>query len=199
MGSRDATKICSHCKKEQRLKKKLQRFEEKREEWVVGRKKNHNIASIKDRSHCHDCSYQTHLEAFPIRSVGRERVRKIGYQLPSILHRIPLDLFHYSKDTKYDIQSTSSTTLEVTQGPYPHKPSKQVHPSTIDERKTLDARHHGHGLSLRLAVDKQAVRGHIGGRGRIGCSWSVGGAPGRQLAGTGGQGDRWAVHGHTGD
>ncbi|XP_073688927.1 uncharacterized protein, partial [Garra rufa] len=47
-------KICSHCKKEQplkqRLKKKLQRFDEKREEWKVGRKKNHNIASIKDEA-----------------------------------------------------------------------------------------------------------------------------------------------------
>ncbi|RXN36516.1 CAP domain [Labeo rohita] len=46
--------ICSNCKKEQplkqRLKKKLQRFDEKKEEWVVGRKKNHNSASIKDEA-----------------------------------------------------------------------------------------------------------------------------------------------------
>ncbi|RXN19688.1 scavenger receptor cysteine-rich type 1 M130-like protein [Labeo rohita] len=34
----------------QRLKKKLQRFDEKKEEWVVGRKKNHNSASIKDEA-----------------------------------------------------------------------------------------------------------------------------------------------------
>ncbi|XP_058617481.1 uncharacterized protein LOC131530943 isoform X2 [Onychostoma macrolepis] len=49
-----AQKICLNCKKEQplkqRLKKKLQRFDEKREEWVVGHKKNHNIASIKDEA-----------------------------------------------------------------------------------------------------------------------------------------------------
>ncbi|RXN03113.1 CMRF35-like molecule 4 [Labeo rohita] len=37
-------------KKLQRLKKKLQRFDEKKEEWVVGRKKNHNSASIKDEA-----------------------------------------------------------------------------------------------------------------------------------------------------
>ncbi|ROI15535.1 Carcinoembryonic antigen-related cell adhesion molecule 1 [Anabarilius grahami] len=47
-------KICCHCKKEQplkqRLKKKLQRFDDKREEWVVGHKKNHNSASIKDEA-----------------------------------------------------------------------------------------------------------------------------------------------------
>ncbi|CAM4513279.1 unnamed protein product [Leuciscus chuanchicus] len=53
-----AQKICSHCKKEQplkqRLKKKLQRFDEKREEWVVGRKKNHNTASIKDEANIMD-------------------------------------------------------------------------------------------------------------------------------------------------
>ncbi|XP_051795601.1 uncharacterized protein LOC110950546 isoform X2 [Acanthochromis polyacanthus] len=34
----------------QRLKKKLQRFDERRKEWVVGRKKNHNVASIKDEA-----------------------------------------------------------------------------------------------------------------------------------------------------
>ncbi|XP_067293070.1 uncharacterized protein [Pseudorasbora parva] len=49
-----AQKICSHCKKEQplkqRLKKKLQRFDDKREEWVCGHKKNHNVASIKDEA-----------------------------------------------------------------------------------------------------------------------------------------------------
>ncbi|KAL1268888.1 hypothetical protein QQF64_034251 [Cirrhinus molitorella] len=49
-----AQKVCSHCKKEQpqkqRLKKKLERFDKKREEWVVGHKKNHNIASIKDEA-----------------------------------------------------------------------------------------------------------------------------------------------------
>ncbi|CAM4530898.1 unnamed protein product [Leuciscus chuanchicus] len=38
----------------QRLKKKLQRFDEKREEWVVGRKKNHNTASIKDEANIMD-------------------------------------------------------------------------------------------------------------------------------------------------
>ncbi|KAI7812525.1 hypothetical protein IRJ41_003468 [Triplophysa rosa] len=47
-------KICLNCKKEQplkqRLKKKLQRFDEKREEWVVVHKKNHNIASIMDEA-----------------------------------------------------------------------------------------------------------------------------------------------------
>ena len=44
----------SHCKKEQpvkqRLMKKLQRFDRKRKEWVFERKKNHNIASIKDEA-----------------------------------------------------------------------------------------------------------------------------------------------------
>ncbi|XP_059184695.1 uncharacterized protein LOC131967768 [Centropristis striata] len=49
-----AQKKCSHCKMDQpvkqRLKKKLQRFDEKREEWVLGRKKNHNLASIKDEA-----------------------------------------------------------------------------------------------------------------------------------------------------
>ncbi|XP_047657923.1 uncharacterized protein LOC125139075 [Tachysurus fulvidraco] len=49
-----AQKICCHCKKEQplkqRLKKRLQRFDDKREEWVFGRKKNHNSASIKDEA-----------------------------------------------------------------------------------------------------------------------------------------------------
>ncbi|RXN12240.1 zinc finger 37-like protein [Labeo rohita] len=48
-----AQKICSNCKKEQpvkqRLKKKLQQLNEKREQWVVGRKRNH-IASIKDEA-----------------------------------------------------------------------------------------------------------------------------------------------------
>ncbi|KAI9525159.1 hypothetical protein NQZ68_009357 [Dissostichus eleginoides] len=47
-------KICAHCLKEQpkkqRLEKKLKRFDEKREDWVSGRKKNHNIASIKDEA-----------------------------------------------------------------------------------------------------------------------------------------------------
>ncbi|RXN07168.1 MORC family CW-type zinc finger 3-like protein [Labeo rohita] len=135
-----AQKVCSNCKKEQpvkqRLKKKLQQFNEKREQWVVGRKRNHNIASIKDeaivmleklhaigykpvlllgketkkkKNKCEiltprctlstyakdflqkiegprhmpkrkkpqkNCSYHTRLEAFPIRSVVRERVRK---------------------------------------------------------------------------------------------------------------------------
>ncbi|XP_033991707.1 uncharacterized protein LOC117487162 [Trematomus bernacchii] len=49
-----AQKICAHCLKEQpkklRLEKKLKRFDEKREDWVSGRKKNHNIASIKDEA-----------------------------------------------------------------------------------------------------------------------------------------------------
>nr|XP_033932294.1 uncharacterized protein LOC117440136 isoform X2 [Pseudochaenichthys georgianus] len=49
-----AQKICAHCLKEQprklRLEKKLKRFDEKREGWVSGRKKNHNIASIKDEA-----------------------------------------------------------------------------------------------------------------------------------------------------
>ncbi|KAI9520656.1 hypothetical protein NQZ68_015576 [Dissostichus eleginoides] len=47
-------KICAHCLKEQpkkqRLEKNLKRFDEKREDWVSGRKKNHNIASIKDEA-----------------------------------------------------------------------------------------------------------------------------------------------------
>ncbi|KAK2863728.1 hypothetical protein Q7C36_002882 [Tachysurus vachellii] len=42
------------CRKEQplkqRLKKKLQRFDDKREEWVFGRKKNHTSGSIKDEA-----------------------------------------------------------------------------------------------------------------------------------------------------
>ncbi|XP_033974925.1 uncharacterized protein LOC117473455 [Trematomus bernacchii] len=46
--------FCAHCLKEQpkklRLEKKLKRFDEKREDWVSGRKKNHNIASIKDEA-----------------------------------------------------------------------------------------------------------------------------------------------------
>ncbi len=45
-----AQKICLNCKKEQPLKqllkKKLQRFDEKREEWVVGRKKNKDEAIV---------------------------------------------------------------------------------------------------------------------------------------------------------
>ncbi|KAI4806438.1 hypothetical protein KUCAC02_017263 [Chaenocephalus aceratus] len=49
-----AQKICAHCLKEQpkklRLEKKLKRFDEKRGGWVSGRKKNHNIASIKDEA-----------------------------------------------------------------------------------------------------------------------------------------------------
>ncbi|XP_072563342.1 uncharacterized protein [Paramormyrops kingsleyae] len=49
-----AQKVCSNCKKEQpvkqRFKKKLQQFDKKREQWVVGRKRNHNIASIKDEA-----------------------------------------------------------------------------------------------------------------------------------------------------
>ncbi|RXN17428.1 MORC family CW-type zinc finger 3-like protein [Labeo rohita] len=49
-----AQKVCSNCKKQQpvkqRLQKKLQQFDEKREQWVVGRKRNHNIASIKDEA-----------------------------------------------------------------------------------------------------------------------------------------------------
>nr|XP_033947183.1 uncharacterized protein LOC117452579 [Pseudochaenichthys georgianus] len=48
------SKICAHCLKEQarklRLEKKLKRFDEKRGGWVSGRKKNHNIASIKDEA-----------------------------------------------------------------------------------------------------------------------------------------------------
>ncbi len=60
-----AQKICLNCKKEQPLKqwlkKKLQRFDEKREAWVVSRKKNHNIASIKDEAIVMVCiiSYMT--------------------------------------------------------------------------------------------------------------------------------------------
>ncbi|CAL8254712.1 unnamed protein product [Boreogadus saida] len=34
----------------QRLKKRLERFDQKREEWVAGHKKNHNLASIKDEA-----------------------------------------------------------------------------------------------------------------------------------------------------
>ncbi|KAK1875367.1 D-glycero-beta-D-manno-heptose-17-bisphosphate 7-phosphatase [Dissostichus eleginoides] len=49
-----AQKICAQCLKEQpkkqRLEKKLKRFDEKREDWVSGRKKNHNIVSIKDEA-----------------------------------------------------------------------------------------------------------------------------------------------------
>ncbi|KAI4832557.1 hypothetical protein KUCAC02_015520 [Chaenocephalus aceratus] len=49
-----AQKICAHCLKEQpkrlRFEKKLKRFDEKRGGWVSGRKKNHNIASIKDEA-----------------------------------------------------------------------------------------------------------------------------------------------------
>ncbi|KAK1896736.1 D-glycero-beta-D-manno-heptose-17-bisphosphate 7-phosphatase [Dissostichus eleginoides] len=49
-----AQKICAHCLKEQpkkqRLEKKLKRFDEKREDWVSGRKKNNNIGSIKDEA-----------------------------------------------------------------------------------------------------------------------------------------------------
>ncbi|XP_067313928.1 uncharacterized protein [Pseudorasbora parva] len=50
--------VISHCAQttvqeqplKQRLKKKLQRFDDKREEWVCGHKKNHNVASIKDEA-----------------------------------------------------------------------------------------------------------------------------------------------------
>ncbi|XDV17525.1 hypothetical protein PO909_023371 [Leuciscus waleckii] len=74
-----AQKICSHCKKEQplkqRLKKKLQRFDEKREEWVVGRKKNHNTASIKDEANImleklHAIGYK------PVLLLGKENKKK---------------------------------------------------------------------------------------------------------------------------
>ncbi|KAF7711822.1 hypothetical protein HF521_000833 [Silurus meridionalis] len=77
--SNESPKICSNCKKEQplkqRLKKKLQRFDEKREEWVVGRKKNHNIASIKDESivmleKLHASGYK------PILLLGKETKKK---------------------------------------------------------------------------------------------------------------------------
>ncbi|XP_065096720.1 uncharacterized protein [Paramisgurnus dabryanus] len=74
-----AQKICSHCKKEQplkqRLKKKLERFDEKREEWVVGRKKNHNTASIKDEANImleklHAIGYK------PVLLLGKENKKK---------------------------------------------------------------------------------------------------------------------------
>jgi len=49
-----AQKKCSHCHKEQpvkqRLKRRLQRFDDKREEWVSNCKKNHNVSSIKDEA-----------------------------------------------------------------------------------------------------------------------------------------------------
>ncbi|XP_051250679.1 uncharacterized protein LOC127360331 isoform X2 [Dicentrarchus labrax] len=49
-----AQKKCTYCKMEQpakqRLKKRLKKFDQKREEWVVGLKKNHNLASIKDEA-----------------------------------------------------------------------------------------------------------------------------------------------------
>ncbi|XP_071060433.1 uncharacterized protein [Pseudochaenichthys georgianus] len=49
-----AQKICAHCLKEQpkkqRLEKKLKMFDEKRKDWVSGRKKNNNIGSIKDEA-----------------------------------------------------------------------------------------------------------------------------------------------------
>ncbi|XP_052009948.1 uncharacterized protein LOC127662699 [Xyrauchen texanus] len=48
----------------QRLKKKLQRFDEKREEWVVGRKKNHNTASIKDEANIMSCFLLVMYEPF---------------------------------------------------------------------------------------------------------------------------------------
>ncbi|XP_077102045.1 uncharacterized protein LOC143753536 isoform X1 [Siphateles boraxobius] len=74
-----AQKICSHCKQEQplkqRLKKKLQRFDEKREQWVVGRKKNHNTASIKDEANImleklHAIGYK------PVLLLGKENKKK---------------------------------------------------------------------------------------------------------------------------
>ena len=40
----------------QRLKKKLQKFDQKREEWVVGLRKNHNLASINDQAIVLVCS-----------------------------------------------------------------------------------------------------------------------------------------------
>ncbi|CAL8291942.1 unnamed protein product [Gadus morhua 'NCC'] len=49
-----AKKICSHCNMvqpiKQRLQKALSRFEEKREKWVSSRKKNHNLAQIKEEA-----------------------------------------------------------------------------------------------------------------------------------------------------
>ncbi|KAK9973395.1 hypothetical protein ABG768_024131 [Culter alburnus] len=74
-----AQKICCHCKKEQplkqRLKKKLQRFDDKREEWVVGHKKNHNSASIKDEAiimleKLHAIGYK------PVLLLGKENKKK---------------------------------------------------------------------------------------------------------------------------
>ncbi|KAI4797776.1 hypothetical protein KUCAC02_024853, partial [Chaenocephalus aceratus] len=41
-----SSKICAQSLKEPRLEKKLKRLDEKRGDWVSGRKKNHNIASI---------------------------------------------------------------------------------------------------------------------------------------------------------
>jgi hypothetical protein len=40
----------------QRLKKRLERFDQKREEWVAGHKKHHNLASIKDEAILLVCS-----------------------------------------------------------------------------------------------------------------------------------------------
>ncbi|CAL8300731.1 unnamed protein product [Boreogadus saida] len=49
-----AKKICSHCNMvqpiKQRLQKALSRFEEKREKWVSSRKRNHNLAQIKEEA-----------------------------------------------------------------------------------------------------------------------------------------------------
>ncbi|XP_028313659.1 uncharacterized protein LOC114469942 isoform X2 [Gouania willdenowi] len=49
-----AQKVCSHCNKvqpvKQRLRKKLEKFDERREKWAVGRIKHRNVACIKDEA-----------------------------------------------------------------------------------------------------------------------------------------------------
>ncbi|KAJ8286315.1 hypothetical protein GJAV_G00037050 [Gymnothorax javanicus] len=74
-----AQKVCTHCKMEQplqqRLKTKLQRLDAKRQAWVVGRKKNHNIASIKNEAivlleKLHAIGYK------PMLLLGRETKKK---------------------------------------------------------------------------------------------------------------------------
>ncbi|KAI4799307.1 hypothetical protein KUCAC02_017006 [Chaenocephalus aceratus] len=136
-----AQKICAHCLKEQprklRLEKKLKRFDEKRGGWVSGRKKNHNIASIKDEAIV--LLEKLHAIGFkPVLLLGKETKKKdalfmstfvkVGHRTPLARGRVTLNLtpcdpsepennWQEAGTTESQVPETSTVQVEVLKTP----------------------------------------------------------------------------------
>ncbi|XP_008285933.1 uncharacterized protein LOC103361593 [Stegastes partitus] len=101
-----AQKTCTYCKQEQptklRLKRKLERFDEKRKEWVVGRKRAHNASSVKDEAiilleKLHALGYK------PVLLLGKQNKSKKKLQCKILTPRCSLTA--YAKDSLEKIGS----------------------------------------------------------------------------------------------